>query len=91
MLNQNGLPLKNVETLRQRVRRWCDAAELPNRASHGIRKGLAELLARAGCSSHEIMVILTHNKAQTSEVYTKGAERKILSRSAMSNLRGLKW
>ena len=91
LLNSYGQPFKNTAVLGTRVRRWCDEAGLKHLSAHGVRKGLAELLAEAGCSTHEIMAVLSHTKAQTSEVYTKGAERQILSASAFGALRGVEW
>lgn len=90
-LTQHGRPFSSPEGLRNRFRKWCDAAGLEGLSSHGIRKAAGELLAEAGCSQHEIMAIHGHSKASTSEIYTKGANRRVLAAEAMSKLKGMKW
>lgn len=91
ILNENGQPFKSVETLRVRVQRWCKAAGLQGRSSHGIRKAMAELMAEAGCSQHQIMAVMSHTEARTSEVYTKGAQRKLLAADGIRALANLEW
>nr|WP_136685712.1 tyrosine-type recombinase/integrase [Rhodobacter xinxiangensis] len=91
LLSEKGQPFGSVESLRQRVRRWCDAAGLTERSSHGIRKALAGLLAEMGCSDHQIMSVLAHTKATTTAIYTKGAKRRVLAQDAMQTLSGLDW
>ena len=91
LLSEKGQPFNTVESLRQRVRRWCDAAGLTERSSHGIRKALAELLAEMGCSDHQIMSVLAHTKATTTAIYTKGARRRVMAQDAMQTLEGLDW
>jgi integrase len=77
--------------LGNRVRKWCADAGLENRSAHGVRKAMAELLAEAGCTQHQIMAIMSHTQAKTSEIYTKGAQRRIMAESAMAQVAGLEW
>ena len=91
LLSESGRPFKNPESLRVRFRRWCDAAGLENRSSHGVRKALAELLAEAGLSSRQIMAVMSHSQAATSEIYTRGAERRILAEAAMDAAQSVEW
>lgn len=63
-------------------KRWCQDAGLDDLSAHGVRKGLAELLVEQGCSQYDIMAILGHSEAKTSEVYTRRVERWKLARSA---------
>ena len=67
-------------------KRWCIDAGLPKLSAHGVRKGLAELLAELGCSQYEIMAILGHSEAKTSEVYTRRVERWKLALGAMNKV-----
>ena len=64
-------------------KRWCQDADLPHLSAHGVRKGLAEILAEMGCTQYEIMAILGHSEAKTSEVYTRRVERWKLAKSAL--------
>lgn len=91
LLSERGRPFGTVESLRQRVRRWCDAAGLPERSSHGLRKALAELLAEVGCSDHQIMSVLAHTNPNTTAIYTRGAKRRILAQDAMMALDAIDW
>jgi integrase len=91
LLSEKGQPFTSVEALRVRVQRWCSAAGLIDRSSHGIRKAMAELMAEAGCTQHQIMAVMAHTQAKTSEVYTKGVERQILAADGIKALAGLDW
>ena len=79
------------EVLRNRFRKWCDAAGLEGLSSHGVRKAAGHLLAQNGCSQHPIMAIHGHTEAKTSEVYTKGFERWTLAADAMRTLEDMEW
>ncbi|MCJ8139489.1 site-specific integrase [Falsirhodobacter halotolerans] len=91
LLSERGRPFGTVESLRQRVRRWCDAAGLVERSSHGLRKALAELLAEVGCSDHQIMSVLAHTNPNTTAIYTRGAKRRVLALDAMAALDRINW
>ncbi len=91
LLTSNGRPWGNVDSLRTRVRRWCDDAGLTERSSHGIRKAVGNLLAEAGCTQHQIMAVMSHTQAQTSEIYTKDANRRSLARDAAEFLAAVDW
>lgn len=91
LLSETGKPFTSVEALRVRVQRWCTAAGLIDRSSHGIRKAMAEMMAEAGCTQHQIMAVMAHTQAKTSEVYTKGAARQILAADGIQALANLDW
>ena len=91
ILGQRGRPYSSAESLRNQVRRWCDDAGLPERSSHGIRKAMGELMAENGCTQHQIMAVMAHTNARTSEVYTKHAKRRTLAADGMAALAALKW
>ena len=91
LLTDRGKQHASVNSLGNWVRRWCLQAGLADRSSHGVRKATAELLAEWGCSNNQIMAILAHTKGATSEIYTKGAQRKILSQDAMQAMAKIPW
>lgn len=91
LLSETGKPFASVEALRVRVQRWCTAAGLEGRSSHGVRKAVAEMMAEAGCTQHQIMAVMAHTQAKTSEVYTKGAQRRILAADGVQALTHLDW
>jgi integrase len=68
-------------------RKWCDAAELPQRCVfHGLRKAALTRLADAGCTAHEIAAISGHKTLKEVERYTKGADQARLARAAMERI-----
>lgn len=75
VLGRGGKPFASGDSMSAMFKRWCQDAGLPHLSAHGVRKGLAELLAELGCSQYTIMAILGHSEAKTSEVYTKRVER----------------
>lgn len=91
LLNDKGTPFASVEALRVRVQRWCSAAGIPDRSSHGIRKAVGELMAQNGCSQYQVMAVMAHTQAKTSEIYTKGVERQILAAEGIKGLANLDW
>jgi len=91
ILNNKGLPFTSVDALGVRVQRWCKAAGLVGRSSHGIRKAMAETMAAAGSSQHQIMAVMAHTQARTSEVYTKGVQRRGLAAEGLHSLAALDW
>lgn len=68
------------------MRRWCDAAGLPDCASHGLRKACARRLAEAGATPHEIMAVTGHQTLAEVERYTKDAARAGLADQAINKL-----
>jgi len=48
-------------------------------------------MAEEGRTQHQIMAVMSHTQAKTSEVYTKGAERKILAADGIRALADMKW
>lgn len=91
LLTSAGVPYNTPDALGHRFRKWCRAAGLPNRSSHGIRKAAGHLLAQHGCSQYQIMTIHGHTQAKTSEVYTRGVERWGMAKDAMNRLEGMDW
>lgn len=91
ILNPKGQRYKTMEPLRRQVQRWCKEAGISGKSSHGIRKAVGELMAEGGATQHQIMAVMAHTQAKTSEVYTKGAERRVLASDGIRALGDLKW
>jgi integrase len=82
-----GNPFASPESLRNKIQDWTAQAGLPKgRTQHGVRKGAAELLAAAGATQYEIMCLMAHTEAKTSEVYTKRVERAGLAKLAIAKM-----
>jgi integrase len=91
LLTAHGRSFASPDALGQKFRTWCRSAGLEDRSSHGIRKAAGHLLAQEGCSQYQIMSIHGHTQAQTSEVYTKGAQRWKMAADAMRTLEKIEW
>jgi integrase len=87
LLSDHGRPFRNGNSLGTKVQKWTAEAGLTKRSSHGLRKALAALLAEMGCTTHQIMAVLAHNKASTSEVYTKSAARTQMAKAAFETIK----
>jgi integrase len=84
LLSKYGRPYRNPESLRRMVQAWTKEAGLKNRSQHGVRKGMGDLLAEAGCSQHQIMSMMSHTKPHTSAIYTRNADRRRLATAAVN-------
>jgi len=82
-----GNPFASPESLRNKIQDWTEEAGLPKgRTQHGVRKGAAQLLAAAGATQYELMSLMAHTEAKTSEVYTKHVERSGLAAMAIKKI-----
>jgi len=86
VLGRGGKPYSSGDSMSAMFKTWCKEAGLPHLSAHGVRKGLAELLAELGCSQYDIMSILGQPEAKTSEVYTRRVEIWKLALGAMSKI-----
>ena len=57
------------------MRKWCDAAGLPECSSHGLRKAIARRLADAGATTNEIAAVTGHRTLAEVQRYTDAANR----------------
>ncbi|WP_157982004.1 tyrosine-type recombinase/integrase [Oceanicella sp. SM1341] len=76
----------SVAGLGNKMQEWIADAGLSGRSAHGVRKAAGALLAEAGCTEHEIMVVLGHANPKTSAIYTRSANRWKLARKAMEKM-----
>lgn len=86
MLGRGGNPYASGDAMSAMFKHWCREAGLGDLSAHGFRKGLAEVLAEMGCTQYEIMAILGHSEAKTSEVYTRRVEKWRLAHGAMGRV-----
>lgn len=91
LLSKVHRPFANGNVLGNNVQEWTKAAGLSGRSSHGVRKALGALLADAGATEHQIMSVMAHTKAATSEIYTRSAKRAGMAANAMALLSGMKF
>lgn len=77
---------RSPDGLGNKMREWCNAAQLPECSAHGLRKACARRLAEAGATAHEIMSITGHKTLAEVQRYTEAALREGLADSAMEKL-----
>jgi integrase len=75
---------RSASGLGRRMRRWCDAAGLPECTSHGLRKACARRLAEAGATAHQIAAVTGHATLKEVERYTRDAARSGLADAAFA-------
>lgn len=83
---RGGSTYASGDAMSAMFKRWCHDAGLGHLSAHGVRKGLAEVLAEMGSSQYDIMAILGHSEAKTSEVYTRRVERWNLAKTALAKV-----
>lgn len=85
LVSELGKPFGKA-SIGNRMRKWCDAAGLPQCAAHGLRKAAARRLAEAGCSNQQIKAITGHTTDAEVARYTAAADQERLAEQAMQSL-----
>lgn len=86
LVTEWGRPF-STDGLGNKMRQWCDEAELPQCSMHGLRKAGAVIAAENGATDDELMAIFGWTTKQQTTLYTRQARRKKLAESAMHKLR----
>lgn len=87
LVGRGGKPYASGDSASSTFKQWCRQAGLGHLSAHGVRKALAELLVELGCTEYEIMAILGHSESRTTQIYTRGAERWRLAKTAMEKVK----
>lgn len=69
-----------------RMRKWCNEANLPHCSMHGLRKAMSRRLAESGATDAQGMAVTGHKKNETFAYYRAKANRSLLADAALSNL-----
>lgn len=75
---------RSAKALTGDMRRWCDAAGLPECTPHGLRKAIARRMADAGAAPHMIMAVTGHKTLSEVQRYTEAADRGHLGTAGMA-------
>lgn len=82
LVTAHGEPFASSATLGTRVRKGIADAALvdpevkANGSQHGIRKGVADLMAEAGATEYQLMATFGWTEARPAGVYTRKADRR---------------
>lgn len=85
LANDWGRPF-TVDGLGNKMRQWCNQADLYHCTMHGLRKAGATLAAENGATDDELMAIFGWTTKQQTTLYTRQASRKKLAAGAMHKL-----
>lgn len=87
LLTERGEPF-SAAGVGNKMRDWCDQAELPQCTAHGLRKAAARRMAEAGCTNSQIKAITGHVTDSEVNRYTAAASQITLADQAMNALGG---
>lgn len=86
LVTEYGKPL-SIKGLGNKMRVWCDEANLPHCTMHGLRKAGATRAAENGATEKQLMAIFGWTTMQQATYYTEKANRKKMARMGMGFLR----
>lgn len=96
----NALPVKSLDALivtsfgkpfsvpglGNKMREWCDTANLPKCTMHGLRKAISRRVAESGGTDAQGMSVTGHKKDETFREYRAAANRAALADEAMDKV-----
>jgi integrase len=85
LVNHFGRPFTDAG-FGNKFREWCDQANLPHCAAHGLRKAGATIAVNNGATAHQLMAIFGWDTLKMAEAYTRAADQERLARDAMHKL-----
>lgn len=87
IINEYGRPF-TAASFGNRMRKWCDAAGLPECSAHGLRKAGATRAAENGASEYTLMAMFGWMTPKEAARYTRAARQKRLAAAGMPLLIG---
>lgn len=79
---------RSAKALTGDMRKWCDAAGLPECTPHGLRKAIARRLAEAGAAAHVIGAVTGHKTLTEIQRYAAAADRGHLGATGINLISG---
>jgi integrase len=73
--DRHGGPF-TIASFGDKMRQWCDEAELPRCSAHGLRKAGATIAAENGTNEKQIQAILGWETLEQVELYTARPARR---------------
>lgn len=70
-----------------KMRQWCNEADLRHCSAHGLRKAGAAIAAENGATEHQLMSIFGWETIKEAERYTRAARRRKMAGDAMGLMR----
>jgi hypothetical protein len=85
LVTKRGLPF-SIKGLGNKMRQWCNEAQLYHCSAHGLRKVGAVTAAENGATTHMLMSIFGWLTIQEAERYTREASRRKIAGQAIGTL-----
>jgi integrase len=85
LLNAYNRPF-SAKGFGERMRKWCDAAGLPDCTAHGLRKAISRRMAEMGAGNQGIKSVTGHSGDAEVALYTREVDQKRLAQSTMTRL-----
>lgn len=82
LVNHYGKPISE-DNFSDRMRLWCDEADLPHCSAHGVRKAAACAAAEGGATERQMMAIFGWRSANMARLYTEQANRARMAAESM--------
>jgi len=79
LVTEYGKPFSD-KGLGNKMRQWCDEAQLFHCSAHGLRKAGASIAAENGATSDQLKAIFGWTTSQQADLYTRAARRKVLAK-----------
>jgi integrase len=86
LVTDYGKPF-SVAGFGNKMREWCDEADLPHCSAHGLRKAMSRRLAEHGATDAQGRAVTGQKKNQTFAYYAAKANRKHLAQQGLANLK----
>lgn len=85
LVNERGKPF-STKGLGNRMRKWCDKAQLFHCSMHGLRKAGAVRAAESGATENQLMAIFGWTTMEQATLYTQKANRKRMAQKGIRHL-----
>jgi integrase len=90
LVNAHGSPFTDGG-FGNKMRQWCDEAELPQCTSHGLKKAAATICADLGATDRQMMALFDWTTEKQATTYTKKANRNKMAAAAGALLGSFSW
>jgi len=78
LITEHGRPFTE-KGIGNKMRQWCDEADLPQCTAHGLKKAAATIAADNGATVHQLMAMFDWTTLTQAEPYTRTADQKRLA------------
>jgi integrase len=85
LVTQGGKPFSDAG-FGNKMRDWCDQAELPECSAHGLKKIAATICAEAGATDRQMMALFDWSSEKMAGVYTSKANKVRLAQAGAAAL-----